>query len=50
MSNSYINTYVNARLIHMDRSMIDAMSGEALVNKTPEKTRNVIATMDANGQ
>ena len=34
----------------MDRSMIDAASGGALVDKTPEAARNLIANMAANSQ
>ena len=36
--------------MHMDRSMIDATRGEALMNKTPEAARNLIANMAANSQ
>ena len=34
----------------MDRSMIDAASGGALVEKTPEEARNLISKMAANSQ
>ena len=34
----------------MERSMIDAASGWALVDKTPEAARNLIANMAANFQ
>lgn len=34
----------------MDRNMIDATSGGALVNKTPTETRNLISIMAANAQ
>ena len=32
----------------MDRNMIDATSGEALVDKTPKATRNLITKMATN--
>ena len=34
----------------MDRSMIDAASGGALVDKTPTEAMNLIANMAANSQ
>ena len=37
-------------LLPTDRSMIDVASGGALVDKTPEATRNLIANMAANSQ
>ncbi|XP_057487366.1 disease resistance protein Roq1-like [Actinidia eriantha] len=37
-------------LLPTDRSMIDAASGGALVDKTPEAARNLIANMAANSQ
>lgn len=35
-------------LVPMDRNMIDATSGGALVDKTPEAAKNLIANMAAN--
>ena len=37
-------------LLTMDRNMIDAASGGALVNKTPTEARNLISNMAANAQ
>ncbi len=37
-------------LLFMDRNMIDAASGGALMNKTPEEARNLISSMAANAQ
>jgi len=34
----------------MDHSMIDAASGGALVDKTPDEARRLIANMAANSQ
>ena len=34
----------------MERNMINAASGGALVDKTPQEVRNLIATMAANSQ
>ena len=34
----------------MDRSMVDATSGGALVDKTPTTARDLIASMVANAQ
>ncbi|MCI85120.1 hypothetical protein A2U01_0106399, partial [Trifolium medium] len=34
----------------MDRSMVDAASGGALVDKTPDVARNLIENMAANAQ
>ena len=34
----------------MDRNMLNAVSGEALVDKTPIEARNLIANMAANSQ
>ncbi|KAH9802719.1 hypothetical protein KPL71_001504 [Citrus sinensis] len=42
--------YFYEGLLSMDRSMIDAASGGALVDKTPEAARNLIANMAANSQ
>ncbi|KAF3443644.1 hypothetical protein FNV43_RR13334 [Rhamnella rubrinervis] len=38
------------RLTNMDRSMVNAASGGALVDKTPDKARRIISTMAANSQ
>ncbi|XP_068666539.1 uncharacterized protein [Aristolochia californica] len=42
--------YFYEGLLPTDRSMIDAASGGALVDKTPETVRNLIANMAANSQ
>ena len=42
--------YFYEGLLLMDRSMIDAASGGALVDKTPDAARNLIANMAANSQ
>ena len=42
--------YFYEGLVPMDRSMIDAASGGALVDKTPEAARTLIANMAANSQ
>ncbi|KAJ9189291.1 hypothetical protein P3X46_000601 [Hevea brasiliensis] len=42
--------YFYAGLLPMDRSMIDAASGGALDDKTPEEVRRLIANMAANSQ
>ena len=34
----------------MDRSMVDAASGGALVDKTPDEARRIISSMAANSQ
>ncbi|XP_062145993.1 uncharacterized protein LOC133853988 [Alnus glutinosa] len=42
--------YFYEGLLPIDRNMIDASSGGALVDKTPEAARNLIANMTANSQ
>ncbi|XP_062170392.1 uncharacterized protein LOC133876123 [Alnus glutinosa] len=42
--------YFYEGLLPIDRNMIDAASGGALVDKTPEAARNLIANMAANSQ
>ena len=42
--------YFYEELLPMKMSMIDATSGGALVNKTPEATKQLIANMAANSQ
>ncbi|XP_062154358.1 uncharacterized protein LOC133862542 [Alnus glutinosa] len=42
--------YFYEGLLPIDRNMIDVASGGALVDKTPEATRNFIANMAANSQ
>ena len=40
--------YLYEGLAPMEQNMIDATSGGALVDKTPQESRNLIATMAAN--
>jgi len=42
--------YFYGGLLPTDRNMIDATSGGALVDKSPEATKNLIANMVANSQ
>lgn len=42
--------YFNEGLLPMDRSMVDAASGGALVNKTPTEARQLISSMAENSQ
>jgi hypothetical protein len=42
--------YFYEGLLPMDRSMVDAASGGALVDKTPDAARNLIENMAANAQ
>ena len=42
--------YFYEGLTHMDRSMVDAASGGALVDKTPAEARRIISTMAENSQ
>ena len=46
----YLIQYFYEGLLPMERSMIDAASGGALVDKTPEAARNLIANMAASSQ
>lgn len=48
MNEHLLIQYFYEGLLPIDRSMIDAVSGGALVDKTPEATRNLIAHMVAN--
>ncbi|KAH9734147.1 hypothetical protein KPL71_017278 [Citrus sinensis] len=50
ISDQLLIQYFYKGLLPMDRSMIDAASGGALVDKTPEAARNHIANMAANSQ
>ncbi|KAH9718388.1 hypothetical protein KPL71_022206 [Citrus sinensis] len=50
ISDQLLIQYFYEGLLPMDRSMIDAASGGALVDKTPEAARNLIANMVANSQ
>ncbi|XP_068666492.1 uncharacterized protein [Aristolochia californica] len=50
ISEQLLTQYFYEGLIPTDRSMIDAASGAALVDKTPEDARNLIANMAANSQ
>ncbi|KAH9716155.1 hypothetical protein KPL71_021360 [Citrus sinensis] len=50
ISDQLLIQYFYEGLLPMDRSMIDAASGGALVDKTPEAARNLIANMAANSQ
>nr|XP_023895404.1 uncharacterized protein LOC112007302 [Quercus suber] len=50
ISEQLLIQYFYEGLLPTDRSMIDAASGGALVDKTPEATRNLIANMAANSQ
>ncbi|XP_024042784.1 uncharacterized protein LOC127900647 [Citrus sinensis] len=50
ISDQLLIQYFYEGLLPMDSSMIDAASGGALVDKTPEATRNLIANMAANSQ
>ena len=45
ISEQLLIQYFYEDLLPTDRSMIDATSGGALVDKTPEATRNLIANM-----
>ncbi|XP_068638474.1 uncharacterized protein [Aristolochia californica] len=50
ISEQLLIQYFYEGLLPTDRSMIDAASGGAFVDKTPEATRNLIANMEANSQ
>ena len=50
ISEQLLIQYFYKGLLPTDRSMIDAASGGALVDKTPEAVRNLIANMAANSQ
>ncbi|KAH9686136.1 hypothetical protein KPL70_014249 [Citrus sinensis] len=50
ISDQLLIQYFYEDLLPMDRSMIDAASGGALVDKTPEAAQNLIANMAANSQ
>ncbi|XP_042387373.1 uncharacterized protein LOC121979449 [Zingiber officinale] len=50
ISDQLLIQYFYEGLLLMDRSMIDAASGGALVNKTPNDARDLIETMAANYQ
>jgi hypothetical protein len=50
ISEQLLIQYFYEGLLPSDRSMIDAASGGALVDKTPEAARNLIANMAANSQ
>ena len=50
ISEQLLIQYFYEGLLPTDRSMIDAASGGALVDKTPEAVRNLIANMAANSQ
>ncbi|XP_042466147.1 uncharacterized protein LOC122048678 [Zingiber officinale] len=50
ISDQLLIQYFYEGLLLMDRSMIDAASGGALVNKTPNDARELIETMAANYQ
>ncbi|XP_074559897.1 uncharacterized protein LOC141815936 [Curcuma longa] len=50
ISEQLLIQYFYEGLLPMDRSMVDAASGGALVNKTPEGARELISIMAANSQ
>ncbi|KAH9752794.1 hypothetical protein KPL71_014847 [Citrus sinensis] len=50
ISDQLLIQYFYEGLLPMDKSMIDVASGGALVDKTPEAARNLIANMAANSQ
>ena len=50
ISEQLLIQYFYEGLLPINRSMIDAASGGALVDKTPEAERNLIANMVANSQ
>ena len=50
ISEQLLIQYFYEGLLPTNRSMIDVASGGALVDKTPEATRNLIANMAANSQ
>ncbi|XP_038977889.1 uncharacterized protein LOC120108375 [Phoenix dactylifera] len=50
ISEQLLIQYFYEGLLPTERSMIDAVSGGALVDKTPETARNLIANMAANSQ
>lgn len=50
ISDQLLLQYFYEGLLHMDRSMIDAASGGALVEKTPDAARDLISMMAANSQ
>ncbi|XP_019183634.1 PREDICTED: uncharacterized protein LOC109178454 [Ipomoea nil] len=50
ISDQLLIQYFYEGLFPMDRGMIDAASGGALVDKTPDAARNLIANMAANSQ
>ena len=50
ISDQLLIQYYYEGLLPMDRSMIDAASGGALVDKTPAAARDLIANMAANAQ
>ena len=50
ISESLIIQYFYEGLTMRDKSMLDAASGGALVDKTPMEARNLIANMETNSQ
>ncbi|XP_074592493.1 uncharacterized protein LOC141848365 [Curcuma longa] len=50
ISEQLLIQYFYEGLLFMDRSMVDAASGGALVNKTPEGAKELISIMAANSQ
>ena len=50
ISHQLLLQYFYEGLLPMDRSMIDAASGGALVEKTPKEAKNLISKMAANSQ
>ena len=50
ISEQLLIQYFYEGLLPLDRSMIDAASGGALVDKTPSEAKNLIANMAANSQ
>jgi len=50
ITDQLLNVYFYEGLLHMDRSMVDAASGGALVDKTPAVARDLISNMAANAQ
>ena len=50
ISEQLLIQYFYEGLLPMERSIIDAANGGALVNKTPEASKQLIANMAANSQ
>ena len=50
ISEQLLIQYFYERLLSVERKMMDAANGGAIVNKTPHDPRDLISTMDTNSQ